>query len=180
MADIGSLVETGAAGGRRKRQTELGPQAPAGELQALERFGVYGIQDHQLAGRCDHDAAWRERAVGVAGVMQQRERGQQFQEQAEPRVEAGYDAVFGGSVEHVAEAASGDVLRGDRQPVIGAALNRTRPRKSFVLEARDDRQPLAQGRLECRQLRPQHQALEHVSRFPIEREHTSPQAIFVA
>ena len=40
-----------------------------------------------------------------AGVVQPRQRGQQLEEQTEPRVEAGDDAVFGGRVEHVREPA---------------------------------------------------------------------------
>ena len=61
-----------------------------------------------------------------AGVVEPRQRRQQFEQQAEPGVEAGDDAVFGGGVEHVGQPAAGDVFRDDRQAIVGVALDGAR------------------------------------------------------
>jgi hypothetical protein len=154
VPQIGGLVEPRASGRRGEREAELRPQTAARELEALEGLGVNRVEEDQLAAGRDHQAPRGERAVREAGVVQPRQRGQQLEQQAEPRVEAGDDAVFGGRVQYVREPASGDALRDDREAVVRAALDRARPREPLVLEPGDNRQPLVQCRFEHGQFGP--------------------------
>ena len=77
------------------------------------------------------------------------------------------------------EPAARDVLGNDRQAIVGVALDRARPREPLVLEAGDDGHPLSERRLEGGQLRTQHQPLQHVPGFAIEREDTTAETVFV-
>ena len=106
---------------------------------------------------------------------------QRVEQVPERDVDARHDPLFAGRLEDVGETSALREVRDDRQLARRRiALGRIRMAESIVLEADEAGDPLANRRLESRELRPDVQPLEHRAGLAIERKGAAAQAIGVA
>lgn len=150
------------------------------ELEPLQGRRINRVEQDELTGRSKEDAAWRDRSVGESReAMQIAECREQFEQQAERRVDAGRDARLDRSIEHLGQPSAGDELRDHSETTLVVELDPAWARESFIIERCECSHPLAEHLLEGFELRTQHEPFEHAARLAIEREDTAAKTVLV-
>ena len=102
VRQVRGLIEARRSGRWLERQRQLGPEPLACQPQLLERLGVDGVGNHEVAAaRLNEDASGAQAAVDDTRIMDERERGQQSEQEPETGIQAGDDALFRRRVEKV-------------------------------------------------------------------------------
>ena len=185
LGDVGGRVELARAGGGGHRDTEVPPQSPAIEPEALQRLREHPVEQDDLTGGGHDGPAGPHGPVRESrGLVEGRQGRQYFQQVPERRVNARGHRLLGSvgdeAFEEIGQAVAGHELRheGDRGRA-RIALDAAGVREALVLEARRNVHAVADCALEGGEFGAEVKPLEDATGLAVEQQRPAAEAILV-